>query len=321
MPGFTSRLNLYKPGGGSSGVIPDEVVDVDRINDDMDKIDAAIGTPIVTSSTRPAAPFDGQAIFETDTGNLRVWRSSVSRWEFPNFVLTVTDLTALATMSAGDFEGRLIHVDELDVSFQAIDGVWVQVGVARCATAAARDTAYAKAAGAYLVQGAEALLLDTSSVWRYHTAYNATTNKGGALAAGWYPSGGLLYAAYFELSATAVTTQVNMQVATTRDTFALINETTDRVTVGVAGLYRISALRGHSGTTSNSLSIVANGTITLAVSGMTGSAGASSSGSLDTVVPLSVNDYIEFKISAAASTSFSASLARGSVEFAGVKAI
>lgn len=41
MPSFTSFLNLYKPGGGSTGLIlPDEVVDVDRFNANSDLIDA-----------------------------------------------------------------------------------------------------------------------------------------------------------------------------------------------------------------------------------------------------------------------------------------
>lgn len=43
MADFTSHLNLYKPGGGSTGTItPDEVVDIDRVNQNMDVIDAAI---------------------------------------------------------------------------------------------------------------------------------------------------------------------------------------------------------------------------------------------------------------------------------------
>lgn len=40
MPAFTNFLGLYKPGGGSTGLIlPDEVVDIDRINSNMDTID------------------------------------------------------------------------------------------------------------------------------------------------------------------------------------------------------------------------------------------------------------------------------------------
>ncbi len=40
MPAFTPTLNLYKPGGGSTGVItPDEVADIDRLNQNFDAID------------------------------------------------------------------------------------------------------------------------------------------------------------------------------------------------------------------------------------------------------------------------------------------
>lgn len=65
-------------------------------------------------------------------------------------------------------EGRRIHVDELNCDFQAQDNVWVQAGVARFASTGARDTAYAKASGVFLVAGVEAL--DTSSGITYrHT--------------------------------------------------------------------------------------------------------------------------------------------------------
>ena len=41
MPASTPFLGLYKPGGGSSGLItPDEVVDIDRLNTNADLIDA-----------------------------------------------------------------------------------------------------------------------------------------------------------------------------------------------------------------------------------------------------------------------------------------
>lgn len=45
MPAFTPNLNLYKPGGGSTGLItPDEVVDVDRFNQNFDLLDAFAGS-------------------------------------------------------------------------------------------------------------------------------------------------------------------------------------------------------------------------------------------------------------------------------------
>lgn len=74
MAGHTTRLNLYKPGGGLSGLIlPDEVADIDKINGNMDLIDAAMGSAVVTSVTRPGGPYTGQIIRETDTGRTMIW--------------------------------------------------------------------------------------------------------------------------------------------------------------------------------------------------------------------------------------------------------
>ena len=79
MPGTTTKLALYLPGGGSSGLItPDEQLDVDKINDNMKKIDTAIGFVVCTSGTRPATPFPGQSIVETDTRNTMYWNAV--RW-------------------------------------------------------------------------------------------------------------------------------------------------------------------------------------------------------------------------------------------------
>lgn len=79
MSGTTTKLALYLPGGGLSGLItPDEQVDIDKINDNMKKIDAAIGFVVCTSGTRPATPFTGQSIIESDTRNTMYW--SGARW-------------------------------------------------------------------------------------------------------------------------------------------------------------------------------------------------------------------------------------------------
>lgn len=78
---FTTRLALRKPAGGSTGTIPgDDLVDVDDLNFNADKIDAAIGLRLCTSTTRPSTPFDGQPIYETDTKNQMFWSQSASRW-------------------------------------------------------------------------------------------------------------------------------------------------------------------------------------------------------------------------------------------------
>ena len=60
----TGRIGLYKPAADGS----ENVNVVTDVNNNMDSLDAAIGLVPCTSSTRPAAPFVGQCIRETDTG-------------------------------------------------------------------------------------------------------------------------------------------------------------------------------------------------------------------------------------------------------------
>lgn len=67
MPTNTARLGLIKP--ATSG----EAVDVSQLNTNADTIDQHIGFRQVTSGTRPATPFRGLMIEETDTGKLLWW--------------------------------------------------------------------------------------------------------------------------------------------------------------------------------------------------------------------------------------------------------
>lgn len=65
----TTRLALYKP-----GTTPTDLVNVTTdLNNNYDKLDNAAGLLACTSSTRPASPFNGQQIRETDTGKVRYW--------------------------------------------------------------------------------------------------------------------------------------------------------------------------------------------------------------------------------------------------------
>jgi hypothetical protein len=60
----TAKLGLVKPTPGTG-----EAVDVQaHLNDNWDKLDFTSGFTICTSGARPADPFDGQLIYETDTG-------------------------------------------------------------------------------------------------------------------------------------------------------------------------------------------------------------------------------------------------------------
>lgn len=69
----TTRLALTKPASS-------DPVDIAVLNANADKIDAAVGSKVVTSSTRPGSPFDGQTIFETDTNKIMIYRASSVSW-------------------------------------------------------------------------------------------------------------------------------------------------------------------------------------------------------------------------------------------------
>jgi len=81
MPALTTRLSLYLPGGGSLGIGgDDEVADIDRLNENFQKIDSWIGAQPVESTNRPSDPFPGQIIQETDTGDAYYWDNEASVW-------------------------------------------------------------------------------------------------------------------------------------------------------------------------------------------------------------------------------------------------
>lgn len=65
----SARLSLTKPSDA-------EDADIATINANMDKIDSFIGYHVCTSTTRPASPYVGLAIYETDTGNRYIYTGS-----------------------------------------------------------------------------------------------------------------------------------------------------------------------------------------------------------------------------------------------------
>lgn len=68
MAQFTTRANLQLPGGGSSGTItPDETADIDVLNENFRKIDAALGAVSVpTEASIPSGAMDGQLFWVRD---------------------------------------------------------------------------------------------------------------------------------------------------------------------------------------------------------------------------------------------------------------
>jgi len=71
MATFTTRLGLRKPAGTEQYNVTTD------LSQNYDKIDAAVGTTLCLSTARPASPFSGQTIFETDTNRFLVWSGSL----------------------------------------------------------------------------------------------------------------------------------------------------------------------------------------------------------------------------------------------------
>lgn len=91
---FTTRLALFKP---DPDPVTGDDVDVVDINNNSDKVDAAAGFTICTSSTRPASPWDGQPIYETDTNLFRAWVEGAWADIPPDATTTVEGKVELAT--------------------------------------------------------------------------------------------------------------------------------------------------------------------------------------------------------------------------------
>jgi hypothetical protein len=110
------------------------------------------------------------------------------------------------------------------------------------ATAAARNSAITSPS-----QGMTAFTNDSGITWQYFELYNASTNTGGASAAGWYPIAGS--AMFYGTASRSTTTATSYTVG---DTGFLFTENidplgwhsaatnTDRITPTIAGVYRLS---------------------------------------------------------------------------------
>lgn len=102
---LTTRMGLYKSDSS-------ENVDVTKLNDAFDIIDSGSAVTVCTSSTRPASPFTGRTIYETDTGQLLVntGASASPSWADPvvaGLAVSVTiGASATTTTSLGQINGR-----------------------------------------------------------------------------------------------------------------------------------------------------------------------------------------------------------------------
>ncbi len=90
----TARLGLLKKGNG------EQVDVVTDLAENFDKIDAAMNGTVCTSGTRPATPWTGQIIHETDTKTLQVWDGSA--WvKFAEFAVSNTGWQNAGSVNAG----------------------------------------------------------------------------------------------------------------------------------------------------------------------------------------------------------------------------
>ena len=125
----TTKLGLTKPDFV-------DVVDITDLNSNADDIDAAVGFTICTNATRPASPFTGQSIFETDTGDSFIWDGSAWQPGGGGGSIEIS-ATAPASPAAGDLwwdsdNGNLyIYYTDVDSSqWVAANGPQVFVGTA-----------------------------------------------------------------------------------------------------------------------------------------------------------------------------------------------
>lgn len=134
MPAFTPNLNLYKPGGGSSGlIVPDEVVDIDRINANMDILDEEIGALQTKTSSlessqglirvRPSSVTgvmslqSNGTVFKAGMTNGRTNIDGVFKPEYDRYRITTSMVLKAAPTAGSDMVARINGVDYTGLNY------------------------------------------------------------------------------------------------------------------------------------------------------------------------------------------------------------
>lgn len=112
----TAKLKLYKP------AITGEAVDVAlAINNNMDKLEALLPFTICTSGARPASPFQGQTIYETDTDLVYYYTGTVWRkWLIDSATGVVSTNTIVGSSATGN--RNILHNGDFRVSQRGATG-------------------------------------------------------------------------------------------------------------------------------------------------------------------------------------------------------
>ncbi|MFD9223824.1 hypothetical protein ACFWDI_28425 [Streptomyces sp. NPDC060064] len=179
----TTRLGLYKPLNDGS-----EFVSVQTdLNQNLDRIDLATGFQIVTSSTRPAAPYSGKPIAESDTGRLYYSNGSApasASWiEIASngaaFTMTGTkDITLNGTSNATEKLAFLVSGDSVNRLSMTSDGTmnWGPgSGAADVSLARTGTSTLGTASGDHFKVGGDLKLVNGATTYRNALATGPTT--------------------------------------------------------------------------------------------------------------------------------------------------
>jgi hypothetical protein len=113
----TTRLALTKPD-------TTDLVDISVLNTNFNKIDSAAGAFVCTSTTRPATPYSGQIIYETDTDQSFVWDSATSSW---NTMAPGATVCTSSSRPASPVTGQTIYETDTRLTFVYASGAWAPV--------------------------------------------------------------------------------------------------------------------------------------------------------------------------------------------------
>jgi hypothetical protein len=150
----TTRLGLTKPDFV-------DVVDISELNSNADDIDAAVGAAVVTSSTRPGAPWLGQIIHETDTDKTLVW-DGVAWVETGTAVEDLDDLGDVTITTPAD--GEVLTYDSGDWVNQALTSAQLPTGSILQVVQTVKTDTFSTSSSTYTaVTGVSATLTPSSS--------------------------------------------------------------------------------------------------------------------------------------------------------------
>lgn len=164
----TTRLGLTKPA-------TTDLVDISVLNTNFDKTDAAAGSTVCTSGTRPSTPYSGQVIYETDTKLSYVWNSSTSAWVIlmPGAIVCTS-----STRPSSPVTGTVIYETNTQLTYVYTGAAWSLAAQNRIfASSSARSTAIASP-----IEGLSSYLSDSNSLELYDgSAWKRVVNTTGSV--------------------------------------------------------------------------------------------------------------------------------------------